>query len=223
MKTNKMLRISAILLVLTLLSTCVISGTFAKYVTKGEASDTATVAKWGIELTVAGEDVLYDDDKIANDVAAKVSASNLAAPGTYQKLANVKLSGTPEVSYNIQVDVDLKLENWTVNGNDYCPLEFTVGSTVIKIDGSTIKTVDELEAAVEKAIMAAITGGDGTVNNKTYDATQPTPGSAGDLDIVWKWAFDNGAEADKNDTALGNAATRATINFSLTVTVTQVD
>ncbi|MFR0985955.1 MAG: hypothetical protein ACLSFZ_04975 [Frisingicoccus sp.] len=45
MKKNRMMRLASSLLVLTLLTTCVISGTFAKYTTQAGGSDTARVAK----------------------------------------------------------------------------------------------------------------------------------------------------------------------------------
>ena len=138
MKKNVMMRLSALLLVAVLLTTCVISGTFAKYTTADDATDSATVAAWGIELSVTGDDVLYDDAKTGNEVTAlKVTTNALAAPGTYQKLATVALSGTPEVAYSITVDVDLTLANWAsgeaddpastdVDESVYCPIVFTV-------------------------------------------------------------------------------------------------
>ena len=54
MKKNKLMRAASILLVATLISTCAISGTFAKYVTTGSATNTARVAKWGVELSSTG-------------------------------------------------------------------------------------------------------------------------------------------------------------------------
>ena len=47
MKTNKMMRIASVLLVAVLLTTCSISGTFAKYVSQATGTDTARVAYWG--------------------------------------------------------------------------------------------------------------------------------------------------------------------------------
>ena len=46
-----MMRVASALLVAVLLSTCAISGTFAKYVTEGSGSDTARVAKFGVTVT----------------------------------------------------------------------------------------------------------------------------------------------------------------------------
>lgn len=229
MKTNKMLRISAILLVLTLLSTCVISGTFAKYTTEAKTKDKARVAKWGIELVVKGDNTLYDDTKTGDEVASlAVKANDLAAPGTYQKLATVELSGTPEVKYAIKVVTSLELSNWVLQDGttEYCPLIFTVDGKTITMDGTVIKTVDELEEAVENAIIASITGlteseVEGGAYDKVYDAGVAVPESINSVLIDWRWNFDDGNNV--NDTVLGNAAKAATIKFDLDVSVTQID
>ena len=47
MKKNRIMRLASILLVCVLLTTSVISGTFAKYTTSQDASDSARVAHWG--------------------------------------------------------------------------------------------------------------------------------------------------------------------------------
>ena len=48
---NYLMRIASILFIVTLISTCCVSGTFAKYVTSASASDTARVAKWGVSIS----------------------------------------------------------------------------------------------------------------------------------------------------------------------------
>ena len=60
MKKNTMMRVASALLVAVLLTTCAISGTFAKYVSSAETSDTARVAKWGWGTTSIAID-LFDD------------------------------------------------------------------------------------------------------------------------------------------------------------------
>ena len=228
MKKNIMMRLSALLLVAVLLTTCVISGTFAKYTTTDSATDTATVAAWGFLLTVDGDDVLYDDeDKTKPELTTSVKATDLAAPGTYQKLATVNLTGTPEVAYKIVVDVDLELENWTAAGGFYCPLVFSVDENPV---AGSFTNAEDLEAAVEKAVLKAIAGGDalsatasgdGLKYEVEYNAgTAVATGAADGVVVDWLWAF-NGENA--KDTELGNAATKATIDFKLTVTVEQVE
>ena len=237
MKKNFAMRVAACLLVVTMLSLCMVSYTYAKYTTSKSAEDEATVAKWGIELTIQSDDVLYDDDKLANDVTGLyVNSNTLAAPGTYQKLATVKMTGQPEVSYEIEVDVDLSLLNWKIGTEDYCPLVFTVDNTDYKIDPTgAIKTVADLEAAVEEAIKVAICGCDadsfttevGNKVTKEYETNTPAPSTLNDnVLIAWAWAFegvDGTYHTNAKDTELGNAGTKATIDFSLTVTVNQID
>ena len=50
MKKNKMMRIASVLLVAVLLSTCTISGTFAKYASTASQTATASVATWDIDF-----------------------------------------------------------------------------------------------------------------------------------------------------------------------------
>ena len=51
MKKNFMMRAASVLLVAVMLTTCAISGTFAKYVTSDSGSDFARVAKFGVTVT----------------------------------------------------------------------------------------------------------------------------------------------------------------------------
>lgn len=118
MKKNRMMRSASALLVLTLLTTSVISGTFAKYTTAASATDTARVAKWGVVLQADGS--LYGTKYLAADkntatvdktgitVAHDTTVDNkdLVAPGTKSDSGlNFKLTGTPEVSSKVTVDI----------------------------------------------------------------------------------------------------------------------
>ena len=231
MKKNKALTAAISVLSLTMVSMCAIGGTFAKYASQGSATDTATVAAWGIQLSVTGDEVLYDDDKTGNEVTGlKVNANTLAAPGTYQKLATVELTGTPEVAYEISVNVDLQLSNWGVDGDaNYCPLVFTVGGTEIKMGGE-IDTIAELETAVENAIKVAIAGthaDDDDLSKEQYNPNTAVPATANSVLVDWKWDFEKdntwNYQSDEKDTLLGDKVIKATVGFSLTVNVDQVD
>ena len=133
MKKNKMMRIASVLLVAVLISTCAISGTFAKYVTKAEGSDTARVAKWGILLTMEGDDMFAPEYK-ADDTTFKGSTDNqdpklsvrvdqdyledateeditdLVAPGTTNNGFKATITGKPEVAVRYTLHID---EGWT--------------------------------------------------------------------------------------------------------------
>lgn len=71
---------------LTLITSCFVGGTFAKYVTKAEATDSARVAKWGVEVNVTGGGfhTSYGKDDVTPNLATDtvISSDNVIAPGT---------------------------------------------------------------------------------------------------------------------------------------------
>jgi len=111
---NKMMRIASVLLVAALITTCAISGTFAKYVTKVSGEDSARVAKWGIILGVSGGEAFADKYKTdenptempnAYEGEFSVVSSNedkVVAPGTSSEDVETPLTatvvGAPEVA-----------------------------------------------------------------------------------------------------------------------------
>ena len=227
MKKNRMLKLASALLVLCLITTCAISTTFAKYVSNGTGGDSATVAKWGVTVTVNGDDALLDDNASTDDIAGfKVSSKDLAAPGTYAKLANVIIDGTPQVAFKVSAEAILTLDNWTTTGSDeYCPLVFTVGTATYGLNGTGAEnecaSVSALITAVQDAVATAFE--QEVLVGDTVDTN---------IEISWTWAFDNTANpyiSDAKDTILGNAAADSdatndpSIDFDLTVTVEQVD
>ena len=223
MKKNKMMRLASCLLVAVMLTTSVISGTFAKYVTTATDFDQARVAKWGVTVSVASKEAFAVNYLEANantpttatdGISVKSSnTEDVLAPGTKGTLATYEITGTPEVDVKIVTDQALTLTNWTVDGADYCPLVFTVGTKEIKMDDSNITTVAALKAAVE-AEVAALATEEGKVIKAGTDL------STNQLTIGWEWPI---SVNDAKDTKLGDAATKATIHFTSTVTVEQVD
>lgn len=134
MKKNKFMRLASGLLVGTLLTTCAISGTFAKYTTQDDGNDSARVAKWGVELqvvgTLFGENYLKDENTVTSSTDdTKISVestnlggvvtpdtldtsdntvniTNLVAPGTKANdVFGIKLNGVPEVDYKIEASL----------------------------------------------------------------------------------------------------------------------
>ncbi len=232
MKKNRIFRVAAFLLIAVMITTCTISGTFAKYVTSDTADDTARVAKWGVEVVVTGDDAFgakYNDAIVAD--GTKVVSANgtdkVLAPGTNGTLTTIEISGSPEVMVNVACNVTLTLSNWTasyingegenVNGEDKCPVVFVVtvdgAQTTFKIDGTNTDSA-KLAAAVEKAIEDAI-------NRNNVSANTPL---AKNVSVTWAWAIDGN---DEYDTALGDLAADGVsvpgINFAITVSATQVN
>lgn len=219
MKKNKMMRIASVLLVAVVLTTCAISGTFAKYVTSGNGTDTARVAKFGV--TVSGTADTFKETYAKNDnsfiLAANtvVSAEDVVAPGTSGSMAAFTLTGTPEVAVNVKFAGTLELgDKWVDSNSDYyCPIKVTVGSTVF--NGLDYADANAFETAVNDEI---------ATYSKDYEAGTDLGTIGGNAPVItWKWEFVGG---DVKDTYLGDQAAvgnAATISLDVTATVTQID
>lgn len=219
-KKNNALRAASTLLVAVLLSTCAISGTFAKYVTTGSGSDSARVAKWGVEIATTGatfaETYAADDDRFTLDTNTVVSTEDVVAPGTSGEVAAFTITGIPETACRLSFVGDMELgDNWVdAEGNYYCPIEITVRGT--HFSGLNYDSADEFEDAVNAKI---------TEFSADYKAGTDF-GAFGDIapEISWRWPFESGN--DVKDTYLGNqaaAGNAATISLSVSATVTQID
>lgn len=228
MKKNVMMRLAAILLVCVLASTCGISGTYAKYVTDGNSTDTARVAKFGV--TVTGSNDIFNkwysthDTDLTTEEAAIVGANsvitskgdNLLAPGTNGSLANFTITGTPEVAVRVTYDLtEWTATGWEVDGNVYFPIIFTVNDTDYYI-GET-ETVDAFMTRVKNAIAERTeVYKAGTVLDTEY---------ATDLSVSWRWNFEGGSwtyQTDYKDTVLGNNGA-AIFTMVITAKVEQID
>ena len=114
MKKNRVMRIASVLMALALISTCAISGTFAKYVTKAEGTDSARVAKWGILIGLNAGDAFAKEYKhsVEGDgykgLAVKAE-EKVVAPGTNSEEAGADIIGTvfgtPEVATRYQLKI----------------------------------------------------------------------------------------------------------------------
>lgn len=236
MKKNKMMRIASVLLIAAMLSTCVISGTFAKYVTSGNSTDSARVAKWGVEVVGAADmfktSYAKDDNSFTLSSYSVVSGDSdkVLAPGTNGTLTDVALLGTPEVAVRVTYEATVDLSNWNIDGVEYyCPIVITVEGT----DYYGMSYANE--AAFEAAVKTAIEG-----CAMDYSANQNLAESgvgAKAPSVSWAWAFEQGNAVgatptvcslnnDVNDTALGDKAADGNavkIEITITTTVTQID
>ncbi|MBR4020578.1 MAG: hypothetical protein IKI99_04625 [Firmicutes bacterium] len=198
MRKNKMMRLASCLLVAVLLTTSMISGTFAKYVTEASGTDTARVAKFDVNTTVAtidlfGESKIYDTKDadytagIADTDVLQSGDEGVIAPGTWGKFTyNVADASEVTVSYAVDYTVDeagVPLQ-WSIDGTNWTNDLANVAATTL--DGNE------------------------------------------DITVMWRWAFEGGETAawtDADDTTLGtNAKTNpAKPSVGIKVTFTQVD
>lgn len=232
LKNNRTMRAAVLLLALVLITSCFVGGTFAKYVTSGDAADLARVAKWGVTVTAHGTGDVFAKEYAGiagqdNTVVADDGKTNVVAPGTKKENATlVTLSGKPEVAVNVTYSADHfgLTGNWQSddNGTFYCPLIITVGDRVIKC--AALQNAEAVATAVKDAVAAC---------SATYEPnTNLSAVENGGLKISWEWPFeetDNPGQTDEKDTYLGNQAATAAgldipaIHIPATATVTQID
>lgn len=235
MKKNKMMRVASALLVAVLLSTCAISGTFAKYVTTESGSDSARVAKWGVVIDADNFNLFTDkyetDDTNATftgDYSVKsADGKDVFAPGTSGTFAKFSISGTPEVAVDVEVVPTVAVSgDWIVAGDFYCPIVITVGTTAIC--GLTFDNASDFADAVADAIEGY---------SKQYAPNEDLSAIDANFGISWEWAFEDadhvaldhgctaGAQTDAKDTALGDKAVAGDlkIDIGVKITVTQID
>lgn len=133
MRKNRMMRLASALLILTMVTTCAISGTFAKYVTEDSATDTARVAKWGMTVEVVGNlfganyhpysSTDATSNKISavqkNSVDAADGTTTIVAPGTESdKGMTLSVKGDPEVAYTVAYADEGTIQTiWLKTGN----------------------------------------------------------------------------------------------------------
>jgi hypothetical protein len=200
MKKNVMMRVASALLVAVLMTTCAISGTFAKYTTTAVGSDSARVAKWAFELNDAtmGNTFTFDLAETWTDYdgTAEVNvADKLLAPGTKGSFV-IKLENLSEVD----AKYSLKLEETFKNLPDAFdttkfPVEYSLNGTDWNADISQVK-IDDTDIAMS-----------------TGSAT---------ITVYWRWAFLETDAANAIDTALG-AKGNVEVTVTATITVNQVN
>ncbi len=212
MKTNKFMRIASILLVAVILTTCAISGTFAKYTTETTSEDQARVATWGFgtaTMDITGLfDKAYDNENVLG------ANADVIAPGTANSadfsFVYAGAEAAPEVAYSFEVS--------------------TAGSTIaddIKTNTNIQWKLDNGAWSTWDAMIADIEALDG---DKDYAPGEfPTAFNATNQKhtISWQWLFDANEEGatdlDAKDTAMGDKANLDEVKVVITINATQID
>ena len=219
MRKNRMMRLASVLLVCVLLTTSVISGTFAKYTTSVTSSDKARVANWGFERTNSMD--LTDLFLSSYDNVNSENGEDVIAPGTWGdtvfNFAYDETNGAegPEVAYTFTVKVE-----------DECAEEIKDNVNILwSLDGVEYKT-DDAGKSWDKMVAAikAMSGEeDGSCEYEPN--TLPDAFSTDDSNhtIAWRWIFSNSQGNDTYDTNMGNNDVLAKCSIKITITAEQID
>jgi len=222
MKKNWAFRLAGLAIVMTLVTSSLVAGTYAKYTQAVTGAATVRVAKFAFNLkdgtgtftqAQSGEaafDIFsYTDSGVYDDG----SDGTFIAPGTTGSLAL-------EVENLSEVDVTATFALTETNAGSV-PLYYTLGADTQRYSavltggydgGGTYQGLAALQSALATAA--------GTL--QASDGTTPTEIT---LTLNWIWAFETAGtgQSDALDTALGVNATPPTVKLAIATTVTQKD
>lgn len=204
MKKNRLMRLACLLIVLTLMTSCFVGGTFAKYTTSAGAEDTARVAKWGFDEATS---LTFELFNVSDDTG--IGADGLIAPGSSKTInfdfVNSATDAAPEVAYKVTVSTD----GSTANIGD--------------LDGVVTWKLGTNSYTSWSAFLAAIKNLSGNASgSKEYAPNDPLPDvlkNGVNNSVGWEWPF-NGD--DDKDTKLGNTYTQD-VTLKITITVEQLN
>lgn len=183
--------------------------TFARYISQGNGSDSATVAKWG--WTISADAGSFFGKKYAGqglstvtegdeNLSVKASGdSNVVAPGTTGSFT-FSIGGSAEVASKITVALtgkDIVLKATVTTGEPSASETTTYTYSPIKFSLQK----DE-EAAEEDLTFAELQEKLAALSAEEVAAGETYAG-AGEYTVTWEWAFDN---ASATATKVGNGA-----------------
>ena len=146
-KRNKILMIAvSSLLCLTLISSCLVSGVFARYVTKDSAKVSTVFKKWGVTITATPgsslvQELNFDQADITsfnNGVSFTATGVNIKPGDDFSNAIRFTITGTPEVRCKVIVTFHFEYgkNNYTFIKTGTNKYDMPVGFTFGALDGN---------------------------------------------------------------------------------------
>ena len=223
-KNNRKTAVIVMLLIALIALMCFGGYTFSKYVTHGNGTGTAQVAKWGYTVDVntsgifgeqykkeagAFSTITTSDDGLT--VKADTAGKKIVAPGTTGSMT-FKVGGKAEVKARLYMgitpneDVVLKIQKAGEAEIVYNPVKWTLkkGGTTVLANATLIEIADKLNHEPVSV------GG-------TYEAGTEVPETT--YELSWEWAFEGtgnftGITVNELDTILGQRANDAAFTYA---------
>lgn len=226
---NNMIKVVAVLAILSMITACFVGGTFAKYTTSADSEDAARVAYWGfqssnsmdIEGLFSSEytnvESVNGDDVIAPGTEGSTTFSFAWDESTSARGTAVGVTG-PEVAYTFGVSIEEDCDSLIKENKN---IQW-------KLDNGEWGTWDELVASL-KALSGEADGEAEYAPNTLPDAF-----TANDdvHTISWQWLFEgtdtytvdgNTLTQDEFDTYMGNAEVLDDCSIKIKITATQIN
>ena len=209
-KNYNSIKIFAILLLLVMLVLMLIVGTYAKYTTEVEGSDSSVVAKWAWQIN--DTDVSKSDTEFSFNLFDTI---NDTSDGNNE--TDVK---STKIAPGTKGKFEIKVENLSeVNANYNLTLKETKGQ-------------DVSDAKIEYSIIGTDEATDWTTAISTFNLTNTLldmESGSKTLTVYWRWAYSPSPAQDDADTTVGFVAANSasdvgkTITIEATLNFTQVD
>lgn len=186
MRKSIFAKIGAAAVVLTLVTSSLVGGTFAKYTSSAAGTGTAQVAKWAIAFkegdTTVGDTFSFD---LKNTNSEVVTTDDKLAPGSEGEIKFV-INGTgSEVGYTYSAEAD-----------------------VSELNGVPIKFYSDAERKTSLTVTA-----DKKIAFASKDVALGDVGTDQTIEIYWAWDKDS---TDSDDTKQGVDGTTGTITLNVT-------
>ena len=199
MKYGKMMKgIGVAALALTVVSSCMVGGTLAKYTTTATGTGSAIVAKWAPSFQDGDGNAFTDSTVVSlkdTTVDPKTVADGKIAPGTAGSFSVKVGRGATEVGFSYTITIS-EVNNMPKNLKFY---DEDGTTELTAVDGVYTLTPNENTVAADATTEKTIT-------------------------VNWKWPYKaDGADPTANDTDdSSDGASAATMTFKVNITATQV-
>ena len=194
-KENKLTKIAIFALIVAIIATILVSGTYARYTTRLTGTDTVEIAKWA--WNISGEDISNTTTTYTLDLFNTIDSSNGSAE---QHTASGKIAPGTQGRFDILI---------------------TNNSEVDATYAVTFSEDNQLGANIEYSIDNSHWG---NVSTLDITATAIDQGDSTTLPIYWRWSYNVSNDQNTADTLVGfGANTTPEVTVEATLELIQVD
>ena len=246
--TSKTARAAMLLLVLCLISTAMLGGTFAKYTSEYAGQDTALVARWSFTAKGGDGDItmgapaantelaLFDHlyDTHINQTDGEATPKFILAPGVGDEF-------TVKMDYIADVDADVLITVSDLDGNANVPVEYLVNGGTNWVTRANLADALAEQIKANAAYAGKVSASDpdavGSFRIAAVDTDSVAPVQISET-VKWKWRYAKSeagsayaGQTDEQDTTLGtesqtaaqsNIANRTKYGIKIDLKATQV-
>lgn len=241
-KNKNTFRVAALLLVACLISSVMLSGTFAKYTSEFAGEDTALVAKWN--LTMSDGTNLYDTAKLNNpttlDLFTHAYNDNILSTAGTQKIIAPGVSGNFVLDLtnnsDVAADIEFAITKPNPETDAAVPMEFSIGKDFHDVGATILQGHAALQEALNNLNTAPES--DGLIRLAAVEVDEEEEEEIVDsetITVYWRWPFGTSDLVDHEtnvaDTTLGTTSAdaaalhdgqRTSYTLNIAITATQV-